>query len=109
MYRMLQSLEREPLPPSSTSNSTAHTTAHHEDSHENDDSNNSLNHESKEGKDGRDGKEREKGKRTNPHKYLLYRPTFSQLYLYLASAFKVSITVHATRFFVLNLAKRFNH
>jgi hypothetical protein len=27
-------------------------------------------------------------KRINPHKYLLYRPTFAQLYLYLATAFK---------------------
>lgn len=27
-------------------------------------------------------------KRTNPHKYLLYRPTFAQLYLYLSTAFK---------------------
>lgn len=27
-------------------------------------------------------------KRINPHKYLLYRPTFAQLYLYLSTAFK---------------------
>ena len=27
-------------------------------------------------------------KRENPHKYLLYRPTFSQLFVFLASGFK---------------------
>lgn len=27
-------------------------------------------------------------KRENPHKYLLYKPTFSQLYVFLASGFK---------------------
>ena len=27
-------------------------------------------------------------KRDNPHKYLLYKPTFSQLYTFLASGFK---------------------
>lgn len=30
-------------------------------------------------------------KRTNPHKYLLYRPTLSQLMVYLATAFKVRV------------------
>ena len=29
-------------------------------------------------------------KRSNPHKYLLYRPTLSQLMVYLATAFKVT-------------------
>ena len=28
------------------------------------------------------------GKRDNPHKYLLYKPTFSQLFTFLASGFK---------------------
>lgn len=28
-------------------------------------------------------------KKPNPHKYLLYRPTLSQLMVYLATAFKV--------------------
>lgn len=28
------------------------------------------------------------GKRENPHKYLLYKPTFSQLFVFLASGFK---------------------
>lgn len=32
----------------------------------------------------------EKGKkRSNPHKYLLYRPTFSQFFVFLSTAFKV--------------------
>lgn len=30
-------------------------------------------------------------KRSNPHKYLLYRPTLSQLMVYLATAFKVHL------------------
>ena len=30
----------------------------------------------------------ESGQRENPHKFLLYKPTFSQLYTYLSSAFK---------------------
>ena len=30
-------------------------------------------------------------RRVNPHKYLLYRPTFSQLLVYIATAFKVII------------------
>jgi len=28
-------------------------------------------------------------RRENPHKYLLYKPTFSQLYTFLAASFKV--------------------
>lgn len=28
-------------------------------------------------------------RRVNPHKYLLYRPTFSQLLVYISTAFKV--------------------
>lgn len=31
-------------------------------------------------------------RRENPHKYLLYKPTFSQLYTFLASSFKVYLT-----------------
>lgn len=30
-------------------------------------------------------------KRSNPHKYLLYRPTLSQLMVYLSTAFKVNV------------------
>lgn len=30
-------------------------------------------------------------KRENPHKYLLYKPTFSQLFTFLSASFKVSI------------------
>lgn len=30
-------------------------------------------------------------KRENPHKYLLYKPTFSQLYTFLSASFKVSL------------------
>ena len=62
MYRMLQSLEREP-----SSNLTADKAAI----------------------DGPEKLEDDPAnKRANPHKYLLYRPTFAQLYLYLCTAFK---------------------
>jgi hypothetical protein len=62
MYRMLQSLEREPS------------------------SNMSL---EKPAGDGSEKPEEDpSSKRANPHKYLLYRPTFAQLYLYLTTAFK---------------------
>ena len=75
MYRMLQSLEREPIQPTSTSTSTtmngtnANTTVG--------------------GATGATGEEESiPNKRTNPHKYLLYRPTFAQLYLYISTCFK---------------------
>lgn len=31
-------------------------------------------------------------KRENPHKYLLYKPTFSQLFTFLSASFKVSLS-----------------
>jgi hypothetical protein len=34
-------------------------------------------------------KETAPSKKPNPHKYLLYKPTFSQLFTFLASGFKV--------------------
>ena len=62
MYRMLQSLEREP-----SSNVTS---------------------EKPVGDGAEKSEEDSSTKRANPHKYLLYRPTFAQLYLYLTTAFK---------------------
>ncbi|EGF83974.1 hypothetical protein BATDEDRAFT_34022 [Batrachochytrium dendrobatidis JAM81] len=74
MYRILQSLEREPnalpnqvrpaVPQGDPMTST----------------------ESREGADDID--KTTATRRTNPHKYLLYRPTFAQLSLYIATAFK---------------------
>lgn len=32
-------------------------------------------------------------KRENPHKYLLYKPTFSQLFTFLSASFKVSLSL----------------
>ncbi|KAH6560057.1 hypothetical protein BASA50_003204 [Batrachochytrium salamandrivorans] len=74
MYRVLQSLEREPnslpnqvrpaVPQGDPMTST----------------------ESREGADDVD--KSTATRRTNPHKYLLYRPTFAQLSLYIATAFK---------------------
>ena len=38
-------------------------------------------------------KETAPSKLPNPHKYLLYKPTFSQLFTFLASGFKVKMNV----------------
>lgn len=60
MYRMLQAVEREPSL--------------------------SVDDGPRQGKDG--NAEGEISQRENPHKYLLYKPTLSQLLTYLSSAFK---------------------
>ncbi|KAI8918066.1 protein SCAI [Entophlyctis helioformis] len=74
MYRMLQSLEREPsalpnqLKPAVPQGDPLTST---------------------ESRDGIDDADKSTAtRRTNPHKYLLYRPTFAQLSLYIATAFK---------------------
>lgn len=36
-------------------------------------------------------------KRENPHKYLLYKPTFSQLFTFLSASFKVSLNFNPNR------------
>ncbi|XP_035684793.1 protein SCAI-like [Branchiostoma floridae] len=69
MFRMLQTLEREPEGLDATEQTT-----------------NGAQPE-KEGETG-ENDENIPGKRENPHKYLLYKPTFSQLYTFLASGFK---------------------
>jgi len=71
MFRMLQLLEREP------------TSAEKQ---------NSENSE-QEKKEGEEDKSNEKNsmRRINPHKYLLHRPSFGQLMLYITTAFKVDI------------------
>ncbi|XP_075761812.1 protein SCAI isoform X3 [Pelodiscus sinensis] len=59
MFRMLQALEREPMNLASQMN-----------------------------KPGMQETTEKPARRENPHKYLLYKPTFSQLYTFLAAAFK---------------------
>ncbi|XP_059849890.1 protein SCAI isoform X1 [Hemitrygon akajei] len=59
MFRMLQALEREP-----------------------------INLTSQLGKTGAQEPTEKPSKRENPHKYLLYKPTFSQLYTFLSASFK---------------------
>ncbi|XP_043913966.1 protein SCAI isoform X2 [Protopterus annectens] len=59
MFRMLQALEREPMNLASQMN-----------------------------KPGIQDSNEKPAKRENPHKYLLYKPTFSQLYTFLAASFK---------------------
>lgn len=60
MFRMLQALEREPV------NLAAHTSKHLATTESNE----------------------KPAKRENPHKYLLYKPTFSQLFTFLSASFK---------------------
>ncbi|CAF3648141.1 unnamed protein product [Rotaria sordida] len=71
MYRMLQAVERQPMELTSTSDdrTTMQSPANHQ----------------KEILNLHDG---DSSKRLNPHKYLLYKPTFSQIYAFTASAFK---------------------
>lgn len=64
MFRMLQALEREPMNLASQMN-----------------------------KPGIQEPADKPTRRENPHKYLLYKPTFSQLYTFLAASFKVLMTL----------------
>ncbi|KAG0022331.1 hypothetical protein BGZ80_000530 [Entomortierella chlamydospora] len=95
MYRILQSLERETSQIRSTSDTTtkdassnpatAATTAVTNDGG----TNIPIKEEPAEDQSVTVRRNTEKGtKRLNPHKYLLYRPTLSQLMVYLATAFK---------------------
>ncbi|KAI8093327.1 uncharacterized protein BX664DRAFT_259458 [Halteromyces radiatus] len=78
MYRMLQSLEREPT---LHSNKTAYREHHHQPLDHTTPANITPQHHDKSHPSGT-------SKRINPHKYLLYRPTFTQLLVYIATAFK---------------------
>lgn len=98
MYRMLQSLEREPLSSKSPGSaalaaSIAAAKAAQAGASENQKQPGGIDVTGT-GGDKAEASERyedPKGlRRTNPHKYLLYRPTFNQLLLYLTTAFKVS-------------------
>jgi hypothetical protein len=71
MYRILQALEREPTAGAGKGAAPVETA------------------EKSEGGEGVDGGDKSSTRRSNPHKYLLYRPTFAQLMLYIATAFKV--------------------
>lgn len=66
MYRMLQAVEREAVEPTTT---VEERTTNHQ-------------------KDILNFTDEEISTRRNPHKYLLYKPTFSQIYAFTASAFK---------------------
>ncbi|KAF9360303.1 hypothetical protein BGX26_009882 [Mortierella sp. AD094] len=99
MYRMLQSLERETSQIRGTSDATtkdassnavtAAAAAAANDSSSSSSTNIPLKEEPTEDQSITVRRNTEKGtKRLNPHKYLLYRPTLSQLMVYLATAFK---------------------
>ena len=66
---MLQSLEREPSAPLSVKSNNTEAAAIPSEGVTADDNSATA-------------------KRVNPHKYLLYRPTFAQLYLYISTSFK---------------------
>ncbi|KAI9034332.1 protein SCAI [Hyaloraphidium curvatum] len=88
MYRMLQSLEREPVlgarptgPPAGDGGGAAPAREAGIDA-----TGTGGDRDKNEGSEkNEDGKSQ---RRSNPHKYLLYRPTFGQLLLYLTAAFK---------------------
>ncbi|KAI9143879.1 protein SCAI [Paraphysoderma sedebokerense] len=75
VYRMLQSLEREPLSnkPSDTTQSANSAVSEVDDPTTGNQTNQTGDKSTRRG---------------NPHKYLLYNPVFSQLFLYLTTAFK---------------------
>ncbi|KAI8335943.1 hypothetical protein BC941DRAFT_354942 [Chlamydoabsidia padenii] len=82
MYRMLQSLEREPAGKPSTRELQPAAAAAVEKKDQSKES--TLNTQSP----TTSQPSHVGSKRTNPHKYLLYRPTLSQLMVYIATAFK---------------------
>jgi hypothetical protein len=109
MYRMLQSLEREPMASSTASNkpntkelqqsrdhagitTSGTTTAVMEKKDQTKESTGTLNSQSPTttnySSQQQDKASHTSSKRTNPHKYLLYRPSLSQLLVYITTAFK---------------------
>ncbi|KAF8979128.1 hypothetical protein BGZ46_005773 [Entomortierella lignicola] len=94
MYRILQSLERETSQIRSSSDvskdTSSNAAAAGATASSNDNSTNMpIKEEPTEDQSITVRRNTEKGtKRLNPHKYLLYRPTLSQLMMYLATAFK---------------------
>ncbi|SAM05676.1 hypothetical protein [Absidia glauca] len=109
MYRMLQSLEREPMASSTSSNkpntkdlqqsrdhtgttTSGTTTAVMEKKDQTKESTGTLNSQSPTttnySSQQQDKASHASNKRTNPHKYLLYRPSLSQLLVYITTAFK---------------------
>jgi hypothetical protein len=82
MYRLLQSLEREPNAAGAASAATGGATT----KPEGDDAAAMAISESGAANGDAD---KSSSRRSNPHKYLLYRPTLAQLLLYISTAFKV--------------------
>ncbi|KAJ3333869.1 hypothetical protein HDU76_002195 [Blyttiomyces sp. JEL0837] len=72
MYRVLQTLEREPMTTGGKVGGAMENPVEKRD----------------EGSDAIDGADKSAFRRSNPHKYLLYRPTLAQLLLYISTAFK---------------------
>ncbi|KAF9195376.1 hypothetical protein BGZ50_004752 [Haplosporangium sp. Z 11] len=99
MYRMLQSLERETSQVKGAADTAAKETVPsavaaavagaNTNTSDNNIANQTIKEDSAEEISAAQRRNTEKiVKRSNPHKYLLYRPTFSQLMVYLATAFK---------------------
>lgn len=89
MYRILQSLEREPLPGGKGSASSFGANAAAAPAAAPQKQPGGIDVTGTGGDKGDERYEDAKSlRRSNPHKYLLYRPTFNQLLLYLTTAFK---------------------
>lgn len=93
MYRMLQSLEREPfnIHPSATAKKQTDTnTADKKEVVALKEDQNIVNNNTKSTSSttNLNGNLDKSNKRSNPHKYLLYRPSLSQLMVYISTAFK---------------------
>ncbi|KAJ3019218.1 hypothetical protein HKX48_002294 [Thoreauomyces humboldtii] len=84
MYRLLQALEREPTTASSPTRTGG---PGGEDVLGPGEKKDEASHDES-GNAGSTSAERAATRRTNPHKYLLYRPTFAQLMYYIATSFK---------------------
>jgi hypothetical protein len=100
MYRILQSLEREPTSQNTASDDKAKAAA---DDTDKDAVETEPVVEEKEVVGEKEEKSGTATRRNNPHKYLLYKPTFAQLMLYIATAFKVSFSFLITRTLVIIL------
>ncbi|PKY38594.1 hypothetical protein RhiirA4_392237 [Rhizophagus irregularis] len=83
MYHILQSLEREPAPPKSGPKTPGSEVPVVNERVTNKDDINAEEQSS-----ANTPADKSASRRVNPHKYLLYRPTFSQLLVYISTAFK---------------------
>jgi hypothetical protein len=89
MYRILQSLEREPTSQNNVAKEKTKAAAGDDEGKDPAVVESEIVVEEKEAVVEKEEKPGATTRRNNPHKYLLYKPTFAQLMLYIATAFKV--------------------